>query len=144
MTIKPKPKISLRKIIELLTRYFFYDLSNILISSDEITYNSIPKRTMQININVLWSIHSATGPKVAYGCDLAIIQLTCDSGVINVTSAFYGQYFLTCAECCSPLHSYDCTESMYEHRLTDWVILTIFMTYFLSIYYNNSSVNTIF
>ena len=58
------------------------------------------------------------------GCYSDVLSLSCPNDrTINVSSAYYGMYDEMCDEgCCTP-HQDDCSESMAENSIGEWIIL---------------------
>ena len=71
-----------------------------------------------------YKTHYISGAFSVYGCILDFLNLDCPTSYsINVTSAYYGQYFTTCVEdCCEP-DIQDCVELMETNAPLDWAAL---------------------
>ena len=67
------------------------------------------------------------GIRSIFGCVAQEIHLACPSNkTIFIEHADYGQYSQTCDEgtCCAP-HPYDCTQSMEENDVAEWLLLKL-------------------
>ena len=78
--------------------------------------------------NVAHEVSALTGKPDTYtqftsfACSFTSQTLSCpNSRTIFVTSAYYGQYFHPCDDCCPANPQYDCTVDMEEDRLADWL-----------------------
>ena len=61
----------------------------------------------------------------AFACTGDVIALTClnRGGNIMTTTAHYGQYASTCADCCASNPAADCTELVEDNRPSDWLAI---------------------